>query len=111
MSDDTESRLSFAKFIGSLAAKPRATAEAHKGYICHKDITDGHFWVQRYNDDGTIWVLHGRDSVLPGLDVPQFDPNELKDCACGDWMPPTKEQMRDSRAIARDVVLANRDVN
>jgi hypothetical protein len=111
MIDDTEARLTFAKFTGGLPPKARAIAEAHKGFICHKDITGGHFWIQRYNDDGTLWVLHGRNSVLPGLDVRQFDPDELKDCACGKWMPPSKEQMQDSRALAMDAVLANRATN
>lgn len=111
MSDDTEARLAFAKFMGTLNPLARNVAEAHRGFICHKDITGGHFWIQRYNDDGSLWVLHGRDSVLPGLDVPTLDPDDLTDCACGHWMPPTKEQMRNSRVLARNVVLANRGVN
>jgi hypothetical protein len=111
MSDDTETRLAFAKFTGCLTGRARIAAEAFPGYTCYKDFTGGHFWIQRYNDDGTLWLLHGRDSVLPGLDIPQCDPSDLRGCNCGAWMPPTKEQMRDSRALAQDVVLANRGVN
>ena len=106
-----EQRLAFAKFVSTLTGKARIVAEAYPGYVCYKDIVGGHYWVQRYNDDGTIWLLHGRDSVLPGLDVPTSNPSELTDCGCDKWMPATAEQMRASRALAVSAVVAGMQHN
>src|ERR1022692_1781898 len=107
MSSDYE-RLRFAGFIGRLAPIPRAVAEKHSGIICHRDlITDAHVWIQRYNDDGSVWALHGRDSVLPGLEIPTMDASSLRDCDCGAWMPATKDAAAASRHQV-DAVMQSR---
>ena len=105
---DSYAALRFAKFIGTLDPIPRSVAEAHSGIICHRDkITDAHVWIQRYNDDGSVHVLHGRDSVLPGLEIPALDAGCLLDCDCGEWMPATKEAAHRSRLIAHQTILAH----
>lgn len=103
-----EQRLAYAKFVGTLKTRARTTAEQHSGLTCHKDITGGHFWIQLYHDDGTVWLLHGRDSTLPGLDVKAHDPSDLAACDCGHWMPATKEQAEASRQIVATIYMSRR---
>ncbi len=107
----SEERLAFAKFAGTLMGQAKATADRYPGFVCYHDAMGGHFWIQRYNDDGSVWLLHGRDSVLPGLDVPSFEPESLTQCGCGKWMPGTKEQTNDSRQIAAATVMAVMEKN
>lgn len=103
----TEERLAFQKFVGTLNPLARKTAEDYPGLTCYKDFIGSHFWIQRYNDDGTVWLLHGRDSTLPGLDVQTYQPSELKTCDCGKWMPATQQQMRNSRMILGTVIATS----
>ncbi len=103
-----EQRLAYAKFIGGLPLAAQTTAEAHAGLTCHKDIMGGHFWIQVFHDDGTVWLLHGRDSTLPGLDLKNHDPDDLSICDCGNWMPATKEQMLASRTLVATIYQSGR---
>lgn len=97
---DTDARLRYASALSTMSGTPRLIAEAYPGYQCYKDWFGGHYWIQRYNDDGSVWLLAGRDSPLPGLDVPSVDPKTLTVCDCGSWMPATKEQAAESRRMS-----------
>ncbi len=98
-SERIDAQLAHASFIANLHGAARDVAEKHVGYICHRDERGNHYWIQRYNDDGSVWCIHARDSILPGLDAPAVIASTLIDCDCGAWMPASKEQAHASRAI------------
>lgn len=103
-----DQRLAYAKWLGTCPLVIQNVADAHSGLTCHKDILGGHYWIQMFNDDGTLWLLHGRDSTLPGLDVKNHDASDLSTCDCGNWMPATKEQMLNSRALVSTIYMSGR---
>lgn len=104
--DNQELWLKYLAAVGQYAEPARSVALKHIGVACHRDLYGGHYWIQVFNDDGSVWLLHGRDSVLPGLDVPKGKPDELTLCDCGLWMPATKDQARATRLLVKKVAEA-----
>ncbi len=45
-----------------------------------------------------ITVAHGKDSRHPGVAVFGITPEDLKPCGCGNWEPPTDDQITSKRA-------------
>lgn len=41
-----------------------------------------HYAVHGYTDDGTVRVLHGADSTIPGWEVLGYEPAKLTVCDC-----------------------------
>ncbi len=41
-----------------------------------------------------VTLVHGSDSTLPGVGTFGQDPAQLVPCDCGDWRPPTPEQVQ-----------------
>lgn len=57
-----------------------------------------HYWIRSYSvTDGTIAVMTGQDSLVPGIAVFGIDPTRLKLCDCGRWHPPTDAQVEMTR--------------
>src|SRR5260370_290093 len=107
--DDTDGWLRYLSTVGQYPEPARSVALEHVGVACHRDMFGGHYWIQVFNDDGSVWLLHGRDSVLPGLDIPKGKANELSLCDCGRWMPTTKEQAQGSRRLVKVVAESRRN--
>ena len=101
--DDHDGWLRYLNGVSKMPEPSRSVALAHVGVACHRDKHGGHYWIQVYNDDGSVWLLHGRDSILPGLDIPKGKPSELELCDCGRWMPASKEQARNTRLFVQQV--------
>jgi hypothetical protein len=51
-----------------------------------------HYAVHAYNDDGSIRVIHGADSFLPGWEVFGYDPELLTVCDCKEYRFATAEE-------------------
>ncbi len=104
--DNPDLWLKYLRSIGQWAPELRRIAEEHPGVTCHRDLFGGHYWIQVFRDDGHLWLLHGADSTLPGLDDPRVPPDHIVTCDCGRWRAATKEQAAGSRAQVREMFRA-----
>lgn len=107
--DNSEQWLRYLAAVGRYTEPAKSVALEHVGVACHRDMFGGHYWIQVFNDDGSVWLLHGRDSVLPGLDVPKGKPEELSLCDCGRWMPASKEQAKQTRYLVSKMAQARQN--
>jgi hypothetical protein len=101
--DDHEQWLRYLSAVGQYPEPARTVALEHPGVACHRDQYGGHYWIQVFNDDGSVWLLHGKDSILPGLDIPKGKPSELELCDCGRWVPASKETAQQTRRFVQQV--------
>jgi hypothetical protein len=49
------------------------------------DAPNGHYLLHAYSEDGTVKVIHGKDSYAPGILVFGMHPESLVLCGCGKW--------------------------
>lgn len=77
-----------------IEARPPAVREVCKrlpprACLRRRDTKAHHYRILSYGEhpDGsvTLKLLHGSDSILPGLAVFGVDPAELEVCGCGSW--------------------------
>lgn len=92
-----------AKFAEWLAARPRVIqdmAREHPPNRCYRSkVNSGHYIIHAYSEGGTMTLIHGHDSFLPGVATFGQDPNQLVDCGCGNWEWPTEDQAEKVRAF------------
>jgi hypothetical protein len=55
--------------------------------------TAAHYSIAAYDENGTVRVIHGRDSFLPGVSVFGVKPETLVACGCGAFKFPTTAQV------------------
>jgi hypothetical protein len=67
---------------------------------CYRGERRGHYRLYSYNENGTVTLLHGKDSFLPGIVVFGVDPATLVACGCGKWDEATEAQ---AEATARRI--------
>jgi len=68
------------------------------GCFRYVDRPDSHYRIHSYDEhkDGrtvSLTIIHGRDSHLPGVAAFGIPPEHLEPCGCGNWEPPTKDQI------------------
>ena len=56
-------------------------------YACYQSTSDlgGHYRIQSYGSDGSLVLIHGADSTLPGMQVFGAESAETIPCNCGRW--------------------------
>lgn len=69
-----------------LAERPpfiRAQLDRHPPGMCYRYESRGHYAIASFGEDGTVTLLHGADSFLPGIGVFGVPSVELERCGCG----------------------------
>ena len=56
----------------------------------------GHYAIYSYNEAGTLTIMHGSDSFMPGFGVFGIEPGDLVVCDCGKYEHATMEQGAES---------------
>lgn len=67
----------------------------------------GHYTLYSYSEDGTVSLVHGADSFLPGVMVFGVREDACVRCDCGNWKPPSEEAARATRAYIDVVAKAH----
>lgn len=71
-------------------ARPMGTC-----YVMHNAYGErGHYTISSYSENKTVKILHGADSFFPGVEVFGVNPQKLWLCGCGNWEPPTRDQIK-----------------
>lgn len=52
-----------------------------------------HYAVHGYSDDGSVRVIHGADSTIPGWEVLGYNPELLSVCDCKEYRFATPEEV------------------
>lgn len=101
--DRETNRLAFETWLADRPPIIQEMAREFPGYICYKSKENrGHYRIYSYSEDGTLTLMHGRDSYLPGVNTFGQSPYQLIACDCGNWLPPTAEQIAETgRRIER----------
>jgi hypothetical protein len=87
-----------AKFEAWVSAPERMHIEdivrRYSPFHCYRSSENphAHYAVHAYNDDGTVRVIHGADSFLPGWEVFGYDPEILSVCDCKAFRFATEEE-------------------
>lgn len=88
-----------AEFERWLADRPESVQKLAREYppVCYRSTADaGHYRIIAYAEDGTMRVVHGHDSYLPGFSVYGYIASNLTRCECGEWDMPTQKQVKKS---------------
>lgn len=105
LKDVEQMKADFLAWAAKRPPKVRAVAEQYPMWNCYRSTKNrGHYQIGAYmeprnpHDPVTVTLVHGTDSFLPGVAVYGQPPDELEPCGCGEWLPPTKEQIAETRA-------------
>lgn len=86
---------------GSLPPPIRAVASAMPAWRCYraKHNVACHYIIQGYEIDAEtgyvrLRLLHGVDSLVPGMVIHSGIPSSLVYCDCGKWEPPPVKTVR-----------------
>lgn len=100
----------FEAWIEGRPAAIQSLALQCPGTTCYQ-MTDnkGHYAIIGYGHNGTLKIVHGRDSYWPGQGVFGVKPEQMVRCGCGLWQPPTKEQMAERKSEAQAAMRAREE--
>jgi hypothetical protein len=76
-----------------------------------KDHPGGHYSIHSYNDAGTLTLIHGADSFLPGVSTFGHKPESLVVCDCGTYEWATDQQSEATNAFLDQVAKERREAN
>lgn len=95
--DRETNKLVFETWLADRPPIIQEMAREFPGYVCYKSKENrGHYRIYSYSEDGTLTLMHGRDSFLPGVMTFGQSPYQLVTCDCGDWLPPTAAQIEET---------------
>lgn len=94
-----EQRAGFAEFLSDKPPTLQAAARTCPPWHCYRSTDNpGHYKILAYAENGSVRLAHGADSYMPGMAVFGVDTKTLTVCDCGQWQPPTEEQLRHMQA-------------
>lgn len=71
----------------------------------------GHYSIHAYNENGTLTLIHGADSTLPGVGTFGHKPETLIVCDCGKYEWATDQQIAASGEYIEQVAKDRREAN
>lgn len=102
-----EERARVEKWIAALPPEVRNLASRCPVYVpCYRMTGNaGHYQLLSYAQSlvglpPALTLLHGEDSFEPGVAVIGVPPEEVIPCGCGEWKPPTDDQINMTRLAA-----------
>lgn len=89
----------YQSWLAELPSKVREVAAKYPSSKCYRSTENPlfHYKISSYGEhkdtgDVTLTLVHGRDSMRPGIATFGQPPDQLLPCDCGKWEPPTPEQ-------------------
>lgn len=107
--DEHDARRELETWLAGRPSAIRRMAERWPPWTCYRSTAHPrmHYIIMSYGDDGTMRLVHGMDSTLPGFTTFGQDPAQLVACGCGQFAgPPDLLDTRDALEAENGVMPA-----
>lgn len=99
-----EDLASYTAWADKLPPAAREVALRLRPNTCYRSTENpGHYVIYSVSNEGTVKLIHGADSYMPGFSVFGVDPQTLTECDCKLWELPTEAQQRIAKIRAENI--------
>ena|SRR5215469_572118 len=114
---DPDAWLRWLAFMGKRWPKElHPLGEQYPDFICYR-FKKSHDWIRAYQFGGTygepelyVDLFQGRDSIFPGMAMTRVNVREVDPCACGNWLPPTDDQVAIAESRYKKAIMRAKKV-